>query len=120
MLLDNLKTKPFPEMAAMLKMNDDCKAVGLQPEMFKNLIYGKTYNVTGNLYSETHRKNFHAEKVKVNIERASDNSFRLCVDGIEISEWFNMKHRESREALRPQVRQMQTPVMPKRQGIRMR
>ncbi len=111
--------KLFPEMEAMLKMNDYCKAVGLRPEMFKNLIYGKTYNTTGELYSEIHRKSFHAEKSKINIERTPDNSFRLCVDGMEISQWFDKKYQETREATRPQVRQMQTPVMPKRQGIRM-
>lgn len=81
------------------------------------LVCFKPVEFRGKLYSREHGKEFKTEHSTATIERNPQQTgkFRLCIDGMPLLEWFEMKFQELKEKLSVGHTQKEEP----RRGLRM-
>ena len=80
----------FPMLEAHLQMEKLCQNIGFTAEQIGVLLTGKALSFSGLLYSEDHRRKFHAENVEIKVFSKSikPNQLFLYVNRQPIVEWF--------------------------------
>ncbi len=90
--------KWFPIVPQLAEMAEYCKVVGFTDPMIADLINMRPIHFSGELYSPEYKKTFHTERSTAQIEKYTNitNHFRLTINGMDISQWFNGSSRNSR------------------------
>ncbi len=86
-VLLNKTLKWFPQIRDMINLERLCLAVGFNQEQTATLMTGKTFEYSGELYSEEHRRKFTAKDVKAKVLMDA-GKFILTIDFRPIREWF--------------------------------
>jgi hypothetical protein len=81
----------FPDVNEKLFIVRLCELVGFGVDLIKELLSGKRMSVTGKFYSPEFKRHFEAHKTPVHIEKSP--KLRLCVDNMDIYEWFRVQNK---------------------------
>ena len=55
-----------PNVEDILKIEQMCRSSNINIGTIKELVKGNTFTISGNLYSEMYKRNFHVENLKIN------------------------------------------------------
>jgi hypothetical protein len=81
----------------------------LRTDLIKQLLKSERVTGSGNLYSTEFIQNFKAEKSVLHIDENPEikGKLRLCVDNMDICDWFRTKRQEFMKSIGVNVRQTQ-------------
>lgn len=98
-VLLNKTLKWFPQIRDMINLEKICLAVGFNQEQSAVLMTGRTFEYSGELYSEEHRRKFMAKDVKAKV-LTDGSKLILTIDFRPIKEWFKEQFEKIQQNVR--------------------
>ncbi len=86
----------FPHIKELLRWENSLKNKKLPEDKICQLFNNKTVSDSSSLYSTEHNQSFEAQHndLKMEQDKEKPQNIRLSFDGINIHDWFHLKHLE--------------------------
>ena len=104
----NLIHDLFPVMKEQLRIAGFCLKIGFAIDHIRRLLKGSVLTInSGKLFSPEHNRKFEISDAGVKIENEPNNPNKLMVsiNGMNILEWFRLKHQEFLQSIEIKVKQ---------------